>query len=429
MILRLSSSAARGAIVLFAFVVFVFLSYSSVRNARAASQAAKNTKAGFQRAAQLEPGNPEYWYLLGRFWQYNLDEPDPEKAIQSYRTSLSFDPNDGGTWAELATAYELEGDISLAQESFLRAKQAYPLSAEVAWRYGNFLLRQGRTEEAFKEIHHAIEADPRRGAEAFSRCLRVEPNVNIILSKVLPPSSAIYVEILRDLSADNQIDNALKVWDHLAALNPRLTMPDSYPLVNALLQRKDTQQALRIWDQASDFSGLSQFRSPNSVIWDSGFEYGASGPAFAWFYNANSNGVQITPDSNEKHSGNRSLRLMFDGKMNINFSDVCTYAAVQPSTKYRFSAWIKSAGLTTEQGVRFRLAQVGSPNPGTSQTSEIHDSQPWTRVETPWASGDDAGLAQICVVRYQSEQANGDIQGTAWVDDATLVPDSTGTQP
>ena len=427
MILRLSSSAARGAIVLFAIIAFLFLSYSSLRNARAASQASKNTKEGFQRAARLEPGNPEYWYLLGRFWQYNLDEPDPEKAIQSYRTSLSFDPNDGGTWAELATAYELEGDVSSAQESFLRAKQAYPLSAEVAWRYGNFLLRQGRTDEAFKEIHHAVEADPRRGAEAFSRCLRVEPNIDAILSKVLPPSSAIYVDILRDLTADNQIDNALKVWDHLAALNPHLAMQDSYSLVNTLLQRKDTGHALRIWDQTASFSGLSQLRSPNSAIWDSGFEYGVSGPVFAWFYNSNSNGVQITPDSNEKHSGNRSLRIMFDGKNNINFSDVCTNAVVQPATNYHFSAWIRTAGLTTEQGVRFRLAQIGSENSLATQTPEIHDTQPWTRVEIPWTSDNNGDLVRICLTRYPSEQANGDIQGTAWVDDATLVPDSTGT--
>ena len=427
MILRLSSSAARGAIVLAAFVLFVLLSYSAIRNARAVQQAGRNTKEGFQRAAQLEPGNAENWYLLGRFWQYNLEQPDPQRAIQSYRNSLSFDPNAGGTWAELGTAYELEDDISAAQDSFLRAKQVYPLSAEVAWRYGNFLLRQGRTEEAFKEIRRSIEADPRRGAEAFSRCLRVEPNVETILNQVLPPSSAIYVDVLRDLATDNQIDNALKVWERLATLNPHLTLQDSYPLVTALLQRKDTAQALRVWDQAASFAGLSQLRNPNSALWDGGFELGTSGPAFAWFFNPNSNGVQITPDASEKHSGNRSLRIMFDGKTNINFVDVCEYAVVRPSTNYHFSAWTRAAGLTTEQGIRFRLAAIGSADHSSASTPDIHGTQPWTRIELPWTSGSDVEFIQVCIVRYQSEQPNGDIQGTAWVDDAALVPDSGGT--
>ena len=427
MILRLSSSAARSAVVLTAFVLFVFLSYSAVRNVRAVQQAGRDTKEGFQRAAQLEPGNAENWYLLGRYWQHNLEEPDTQKAIQSYRNALSFDPNAGGTWAELGTAYELEGDIPAAQDSFLRAKQTYPLSADVAWRYGNFLLRQGRTDEAFKEIRRSIEADPRRGAEAFSRCLRVEPNVDTILKQVIPPVSSIYVDVLRDLAADNQFDNELKVWNHLATLNPHLALQDAYPPVNALLQRKDTAQALRVWDQAAGFAGLSQLRDPHSALWDGGFEWGVAGEMFAWHFDPNSNGVQITPDSSEKHSGNRSVRIMFDGKTNINFADVCEYAVVRPSTNYRFSGWIRTAGLTTEQGLRFRLTAIGTADRSTVLSPEVHGTQPWTRVEVPWTSRSDVQIVQVCLVRYQSEQANGDIQGTAWVDDAALVPDSSGT--
>ena len=427
MILRLSSSAARGAVVLTAFVLFVFLSYSAIRNARAVAQAGRDTKEGFQRAAQLEPGNAENWYLLGRYWQYNLEEPDSQKAIQSYRNSLSFDPNAGGTWAELGTAYELDGDIPAAQDSFLRAKQTYPLSAEVAWRYGNYLLRQGHTDEAFKEIRLSIEADPRRGAEAFSRCLRVEPNVDTILNQVIPPVSSVYVDVLRDLTADNQIENALKVWDRLATLNPHLALQDSYPLVKALLQRKDGARALQVWDEGANFAGLSQLRNPNSVLWDGGFELGTVGEAFAWLFTPNANGVQITPDTNEKHSGMRSMRLMFDGKMNINFSDVCEYAVVRPSTNYRFSAWIRTTGVTTEQGLRFRLDAMGTADRATVLTPEVHGTQPWTRIEAPWTSGRDVQFVQVCLARYQSEQPNGDIQGTAWADDAALVPDSSGT--
>ena len=425
MILRLSSSVARGAILLFAVFLFAFLSYFAIRNARAAHQAGLNTAAGFQRAVQLEPGNPENWYLLGRFWQYNLEDPDTQKAIQDYVISLGFDPCSGRTWAELGTAYELESDIPAAQNAFLRAKEVYPLSAEVAWRYGNFLLRQGRTEEAFKEIHRAVEAEPRRGAEAFSRCLRVEPNVDVIFDRVLPASSAVYADVLRDLATDNQIDNALKVWNRLVALHPHLALQDAYPLVSALLQRKDAAQALRVWDQAAGFAGLSQLRNPpDSAIWDGGFELGVSGSSFAWFFNSSSGDVQITSDSNEKHSGNRSLRLMFDGKTNINFADVCQYAVVHPSTHYRFSAWMRTAGITTEQGLRFRLGAIGTLDPSVVVTPELHGTQPWTRVEIPWDSTSDAQILQICLVRYPSGLPNGDIQGTAWVDDAVLLPES-----
>ncbi len=66
-------------------------------------------------------------------------------------------------------------------------------------------------------------------------------------------------------------------------------------------------------------------------------------------------GVQATFDSTEKHSGEHSLRLVFDGSRNVNFSDVCHVLQVQPGTSYRFSAWVRTQGLTTDQGIRFRL--------------------------------------------------------------------------
>lgn len=425
MIFRLSSSAARAAILVFAIFLFGFLSYFAIRNARAAYQSGLNTAEGFKRATQLEPGNPEHWYLLGRFWQYNLEDPDPQKAIQDYGISLGFDPRSGRTWSELGTAYELEGDIPAAQNAFLHAKEVYPLSAEVAWRYGNFLLRQGLTSGAFAEIHQAVVADPHRGAEAFSRCLRVEPNVDVILDRVLPASAAVYADVLRDLAVDKQLDNALKVWNRLVKLHPHLRLEDSYPLVNALLERKDAAQALGVWNQATDFAGLSALRNPpTSAIWDGGFELGVSGSTFAWSYNPVAADVEITPDSSEKHSGKRSLRLMFDGKTNINFVDVCQYSVVRPATNYRFSAWIRTAGITTDQGPRFILAGTGTRDHSSVVTPDVHGTQPWTRIEVPWTSGSEEQLLRVCLLRYPSELAGGDIQGSAWVDDAVLVPDS-----
>ena len=43
---------------------------------------------------------------------------------------------------------------------FRAAQAAYPISAEVSWKYGNFLLRQDRLTEAYAEIHRAVMVDP-----------------------------------------------------------------------------------------------------------------------------------------------------------------------------------------------------------------------------------------------------------------------------
>src|ERR1700681_2405414 len=231
MLVSLSSAAARGALVGVALAIAAYLSYFSVQTARARYYTATETLHGFERATEIEPGNARNWYLLGRYLQYSFEDSNPQRAIRSYIKSLEIDPSATSTWLELAATYESEGNDVAARNAFSNAKKTYPLSAEVSWRYGNFLLRQGELELAFSEIRRSVEADPNRAAEAFSRCVRVEPNADVILDRVLPAKRDVYVAVMQDLTGDRQIENALKVWKRLAAMHPKISLTDVALLV------------------------------------------------------------------------------------------------------------------------------------------------------------------------------------------------------
>src|SRR6202158_203722 len=202
MVLRLSNSAHRGILVVAAFALAIYLSYFSIRNARAFHFAGLQTIEGIEHATHLEPDDARNWYLLGRYWQYNLEHADGPRAIRAYLSALSLNPRSAEIWLDLATAYELEGNLTAARDAFLHAKRAYPLSPDVSSRYGNFLLRQRELEPAFAEMRHAVEADPKRGAEAFSRSLRVEPKIDRIPDRILPPIDDVYVDVIWDQITD-----------------------------------------------------------------------------------------------------------------------------------------------------------------------------------------------------------------------------------
>lgn len=425
MILRLSSSAARASLVALALLLAVFLSYFSIRNARSEHLAGLATSDGFSRAVQLEPGNARNWFLLGRYLLYNLEDPDAPRAIRAYQTSLSLDPRSADTWLDLAAAYESQGALAPARDAFRNAQQAYPLSADVAWRYGNFLLRQGELDAAFAEIRHAVELDPQRAAEAFSRCMRAHPDLHDILDRVLPASRGVYVDVMSDLLGDGKTDDALVVWSRLAALHPQLPIRDVYQFVDALMQKRQLALARHIWDQAAGFAGLTPLQvPPGSLVWDGGFESGVSGEGFAWRLPPLTGGVQTSLDESEKHSGKHSLRLTFDGKHNVNFLDVCQYVVVQPSTAYRFSAWVRTRALTTDQGIRFYLQPILSSGSPPISTADLRGTQPWTKIEMPWTSGKDVNELQLCVQRNASDSSDNKIQGAAWIDDVALTPEA-----
>src|SRR5260370_751332 len=423
MIVRLSSNAQRSVVVAASFAVALVFSYFSIRNALAAHYVGLQTGQSFERAVHLEPTDPQNWYLLARYWQYNLEDPDAARAIHSYLTALSLNPASWEIWLDLATVYETEGNPAAARDAFLRAKKIYPLSAEVSWRYGNFLLRQGEREPAAIEIRLAVAADPKRGAEAFSRALRAGSDIQTILHRVLPPISDAYLDVIRDQTSDSHTENALQVWDRLASLHPRISMYDSFPLVSALMTEKSIAEAIRVWDQAVLFSRLNGLLNPQrSRLSDGGFESNVKGGGFSWLISQGDRNAQSSIDTQEKHSGNRSLRLIFDGKSNVYFSGVCHYVPVKPSTAYLFSAWVKTRALTSDQGIRFQLHALGAQDTSSLFPSEFHGPVAWTLLELPWSSPKTVQELQVCIVRLPRQEGENRIQGTAWIDDVALVP-------
>jgi hypothetical protein len=428
MLLRLPNVPARLAAVFLALTLAATLAYLSIRNARAVYDASLGTRVGYEMAARLEPQNADNWYLLGRYWQYTFDEPNVRRAIQNYRHALFLNPASADSWLDLATAYETEGDVQNAREAFLRAKRAYPLSAAVSWRYGNFLLRQEEVPQAFAEIRRATYADPKRSAEAFSRSWRVDPDINAILNTVLPPDRDGYLDVIRELGVQSQFGAALTVWQRLVSIHPALKLSNAIPFSELLIQNHQISDARRVWNDAVRLSNTPQnIDAPGSALWDGGFETGVRGGAFAWVFAA-SDDEQISVDSRQKHSGKYSLRLTFEGRHNVNFAGVCNNAEVRPETNYRLSAWVRTQALTTDQGVRLLLNSYSDSHQASSVVSrDVQGTQPWTYIEIPWTSGKDVRYARVCVVRYTSGKLDSRIHGTAWLDDVALIPDTAGT--
>ena len=426
MIVRVSTSAARGLLVLLALFLAAGLSYSGIRDALAQSAAGLGTLNGYERATRLEPDDPRNWYLLGRYWQYNLDAPDIERASLNYQKALSLDPHSANVWLDLATANETEGDLPAARNAFLQARKAYPLSPNVSWRYGNFLLRRGETDAAFAEFRRAVEVDPKLASAAFALSSRIQPDVQVLLNQVLPPSADAYLNVINSLSEQRQTAPALLLWPRLKGLSTHFPLRESYSLIEALLNKRQVADAQRVWDDALAFAGTARpENAPGSLVWDGGFESDAQGGGFAWRYPFGG-AVQTALDAQEKHGGNRSLRLAFNGLSNVDFRDVCAYVLVQPSASYRFSGWIRTDSLSTDQGVRFSLNALGDSGGAIFWTEDVRGTQPWTQVSLLWTAKPDVRLVQLCVTRLRSAKFDSKIHGLAWIDDVALVPRTVG---
>lgn len=429
--LPLVNPRARIILLLGCCALALFLGFFAIRNAVSAHYLGQDTRQGYERAVRLEPSHARNWYLLGRSYLYDLEQPDPARAVEALRKAAELDPYSAEALLDLANAYEGEGEVNRARAALVSARRVYPESAEVAWSYGNFLLRQGEQDAAFAQLHKALELDPRRAGEAFTRALRVQSDPNVILDKVVPPSPETYVPILQVLSATGDLETGETVLNRMVALHRTVPMREMVQFFGALIRAKRPADAARLWPLAvSVMQDAPPPDPPGSLLWDGGFESAYSGGGFSWHFLPVRPDVRISFDAGEKHSGQRSLRILFNGQENIAFTDVCHDFVPEPGRSYLLTGWVKTQSLTSSEGVRLQISAYSAAGNKPVESEEVHGTQTWTQIRLPWTAPQDSGFGHVCVVRKMSAMPGSAIQGALWLDDVIMVPaDQAAAQP
>lgn len=423
MTIHLSNPSGRGAVLIFSGALAVLLAYFGLRNALATYYRDLDTRSGYERAVRLEPANSRNWFFLGRSYLYDFEQPDTEQALVALHKAVVLDPYSAEALLDLANAYDGEGDTARARETFLAAQRVYPLSADVCWSYGNFLLRQGEQHAAFRQFHSTVELDPKRAAEVFSRELLAQPDANILLDQAVPALPEAYVAILNLLAGAGDLQNAELVWQRLLALHPKVPIRSVVNFVDELIHQQRGADADRAWNQAVTIMQNPPPPDPQgSLLWDGGFESGFSSAGFAWRFLPASSDVLISFDRSEKHSGAESLRILFNGHENLRFQDVCHHITPEPGQHYLLTGWVKTQSLTSSEGVRLQIFVFAPAGNQTLASEEVHGTQQWKQIQLQWTAPPGATFGEVCVLRNMSGQSGADIQGAAWFDDVSLVP-------
>jgi len=408
---------------IFAFTstVFVITCVASGYAWYADHLAESSNPANWLRAAQIEPGNGEYWYKLGFNRQWDLNDADAGQVINYLHRAVAIDPRSANYWMALAGAYESAGQPSQARDAFHTALQDYPSSAEAHWRFGSFLLRQGETKQGYAEVHFALQIDPRLVPLAISRVWAATRDTDALLKDVLPNTLDAQVQALESFSADSLIDPALAVWKHMVAAREAIPIETAFPLEEILLAANRDDDAREIWREALAASGHpDEANTGDSIVFNGGFEFDATGGGLDWHL-VSTPGVTYDYDSANAHSGKRALRLTFDGEQNPELQIVSQTVLVQPNTRYHFEGFLRTNGITTESGLRFFIAFARTTQPPVI-LDNLTGTHSWEKQSADFTTAPDEHLLVVMLYRPKSVRFSNDLAGTAWVDDVLIVP-------
>src|SRR5579862_5933113 len=363
-----------------------------------------------QRASRIDPGNAEYRYRLGRY--YDLVARDPGLAIGQYKTAVQLNPHSARYWFDLAGAYQVLGDTAKQTSALEHAIIADPMTPDVAWEAANFYLVQGDTDKALREFRVVIASDSTNAQSALQLCWRVNPDVDALLRDVVPARSDSLLVFLDLLQAKQETAGTIKVWNALMQTRESFPLQQAYDYIHFLIQHKEIDQAELVWKQSADRFGLSSYvPSASNLVVNNNFSLTVLNAGFDWQYQKQS-GVGLSLDPSDFHSGRRSLMISFDGP-GITEAGIYQYVVVEPNTSYDFSAYYKTGEMEGAGGPHFSVQDMYSQKVY-YESDELKNVGFWKSADGEFTTDPDCKLVVLHIRRLP---AGSPIRGKLWVGD------------
>lgn len=371
-----------------------------------------------QMAVSMAPNDPLTHWRIAQVNQKNLPLDQQATAIAEYEKAVSLSPNDYRLWMSLGTAREQSGDPVKAEQAFRRAVSLAPAYAYPRWYLGNLLLRNGRYDDAFAELRTASEADPEFRPQQFSLIWAIYSEDPEALRKAIGESPAARASFALYLLNQKRFDEGLGLWNGLSGDEKKANKITAESIIATLNSELRFHNALQVWNDVSS----EKYRAEVGRVFDGSFEesvsYGAE-TVFGWQVRSVAN-THIGIDPAKSHAGERSLKLMFQVRSNLEAINVGQLVPMQPGTEYEFECYVATDKLETGSAPQVHI--IDATNGAVLAASQMaptgtHD---WSRISFTFKTGDKTEAVNLKVVRLScgtEEAPVCPIFGSVWYDD------------
>jgi len=346
-----------------------------------------------------------------------VGEEDSQKAIALFKDLLQRDSQDAYRWADLGEAYADAGQKEIARYCYDQVQALAPYYANLLLRAANFHFQVGENKEALAVTARILRLTPDYDSVIFSEYTRLVAQIEDVLRYGLPEDSRAAQSWLRFLIEAVRIDDAQRTWDWVAERGySDDTLAGEY--VEFLIRRARPDLAASVWSRHLA-KRAGDYRKAN-YLFNGSLESEPSRSPFDWML-AHVQGAEVTRDCTITRPGSCSLRIEFASTQNLDFAAASQMTFVTPS-HYRFHAFIRTEGLTTDQGIRFRISDAEAPAHLDMIFGQFTGTKPWTDVEQDVVVPSGTRLLQVQMIRQRSLRFDNKIAGAAWIEDLSLEP-------
>jgi hypothetical protein len=377
--------------------------------------AQNNNLAAANQATRLNAADADPHYVSGTI----LEASDLSQAIAEHQKAALARPDDYALWLSLARARELKGETDSA---ILAARQAIPLApyyAQPHYQLGNILLRAGRSDEAFRELRLAGEANPTLMPGVIDLAWKLSGGrAQFVEQAIEPATPQSHIALGEFFRRREEVDAAIAMYIAAGAMAEQ----NRRSYLAELITAKRFPQAARLWAV-----GRAVGVTPG-VIRDPGFEQegNLNEPGFGWRSSDKLEGLHLSLDLTGPREGRSSLKIEFNGASDPASPLVSQLVLVEPNAHYQLHFAVRTEAIVSG-GVPAVMVMDAITNSVVGQSGELpRTTGGWRDYTVDFVSGANTNAVQVELLRRGCDGSPCPIFGRLWLDNFSLQKMTTG---
>jgi O-antigen ligase len=338
----------------------------------------------------------------------------PLADLMEYLRRDAAGPN---RWCDVGASMQKAGRTAEARYCFSRAVALGERIPSTLYCAADFHFDVGETEEGLHLMARALAGDATYDWPVFANYEERQIRLDEVLRFGLPDDPRVSRSYLRwHINGEAGGDHS-QIWNWIIR-HGHADDPLAREYIAFLMKHDTPKAAWEAWTLHA--AGRGEGYPEANRIFNGGFEREPSGVVFDWaMWNLNDD-VKVALDGTAARNGGTSLRLRFGGNTNVNYQHTSQTTFVTPGV-YRFQAFVRTQGITTDQGVRFHIFDTDGSGRPDVRTEQVNGTNDWKRIEQIVHVPYDVRLLAVQVIRQPSLKIDSDIGGTAWIDDVSLT--------
>ena len=375
------------------------------------------TKEKLLKAASIDPSNPDPFHKLGVLHQWNLLQVDLEESARYFQKAAERNPLEQEYWLNLARIFQRMGEPGASERALENAILVSPTSYRGRWVVGNLLLQREEIERALPHFSYILAHYPNQSSLVYDVWGKAVDDPDFILERLTPGDPSSLNQYLAYLYETGDTKSAKKTWAKLASIGHKTKRDQTIRHIDFLISRGDLTEAAQVWKARLREEGIP-IPSDGNTVTNGGFEREkVLGGGFDWRIGTVV-GAEISFDHSIAFEGKSSLKIAFNGKENVDFKHVYQYVALKPNTDYLLHAHMKSEAVTTKSGLNIQVYGVGRSFYGASES--LTGDNDWKELTVPFRTPANSQGGMIRVRRARTDKFDRFISGTVWLDNIQI---------